>query len=485
MADPPAPRPPAAARLALLFLLSFLLYLTALGSAPIHRAQEARVAEVAREMHVSGKWLVPELNARVRLQKPPLPYWGVAASYGLLGRVNEVSARIPSALCAIAAVVLTAFLAGRLFGPRAGLLAGACLATTRIFLQQGRRAEADVPMALFVILAMVGLALGWREDRRAGRFLFFAAMGIAFMTKGVPGVVIPLLAALGWFLWERRGRAALRPSFLGGLLVTILIAAPWYVIVWRLHPDAEAVFRAETLRRLTQEAPHAEPFYFYFYRLPVDLFPWIFLLPTAWMALRVDRVAREAARLPTAWVLGGLAFLTLLHGKQPHYLVPVAPAFAILLGGGLDRSITTGRGRWLTPMRMAGAIALTAGIAIVFFMFIEPRAFGERSPRQVCAGVGARVGKAPLIFYKFSSSACVFYLRRTAEVALDDAELARFLRDQPSAFVLARRDDVSEGMRQSLERSGHAAWAIRGEHRAWVLFGPGRPLPVSPSSGLP
>ncbi len=443
------------------------------------------MAEVAREMRESGKWLVPELNARVRLQKPPLPYWAVAASYGFVGRVDERAARIPSALCAIAAVLLTAFLAGRLFGPRAALLAGACLATTRIFLQQGRRAEADVPLALFVILAMAGFELGWREDRRTGRWLFFAAMGVAFMTKGVPGVVIPLLAALAWLFWEKRGRAALHPSFLGGLVLTLLIAAPWYVTVWRLHPDATAVFQAETIRRMTEEAPHAEPFYFYLYRLPVDLLPWIFLLPAAWMAIREDPEAREAARLPAAWALGGLAFLTLLHGKQPHYLVPVAPAFAILLGGGLDRGISAGRWRWLTPMSVASAVSLTAAIAIVFFTTFEPRTFAGRSPRGVCDDVGARVGKAPLVFYKFSDSACVFYLRRTAEVAADDAELARFLRDHPDAYVLARREGLAEEIRQALRRSGRAQWAIQGGHRDWTLFGPGRPLPDPSSSVLP
>jgi 4-amino-4-deoxy-L-arabinose transferase-like glycosyltransferase len=469
------------ARSALLFLLSLLLYQSALGSAPIHRAQEARVAEVAREMRESGKWLVPELNARLRLQKPPLPYWAVAASYGFIGRVDERSARLPSALCAIAAVLLTAFLAGRLFGPRAGLLAGACLATTRIFLQQGRRAEADVPLALFVILAMVGFELGWREDRRTARWIFFAAMGVAFMTKGVPGVAIPLLAALVWLSWEKRGRAVLRPSFLGGLALTILIAAPWYVTVWRLHPDATAVFRAETIGRMTQEAPHAEPLYFYLYRLPVDLFPWILLLPTAWLALRRDPEAREAARLPAAWALGGLGFLTALHGKQPHYLVPIAPAFAILLGGGLDRALAAKRPRWLTPMSVGGVIWLTSAAAIVFFTTVEPRAFAGRSPRDACRQVSARVGKAPLVFYKFSDSACVFYLGRTAEVAADDTELARFLQEHPDAYVLARQDDGAEGMPEALRRSDRVQWVIGNKHRRWTLLGPGRPLPASSS----
>ena len=61
-------------RFALLILLAAALFFAGLGSTGIRRAQEGRVAEVAREMLASGRWLVPELNARVRLQKPPLAY---------------------------------------------------------------------------------------------------------------------------------------------------------------------------------------------------------------------------------------------------------------------------------------------------------------------------------------------------------------------------------------------------------------------------
>jgi 4-amino-4-deoxy-L-arabinose transferase-like glycosyltransferase len=137
-------------------------------------------------MLASGEWLVPELNAQVRLQKPPLAYWAAAASYRALGRVNETAARLPSALCALATVLLAAVLAGRLFGPRAGFLAGAMLATTRIFFQQARRAETDVPLALFVTLALLAFDRGFREGRAAWRMIFFLAMGLVSWRREFP-----------------------------------------------------------------------------------------------------------------------------------------------------------------------------------------------------------------------------------------------------------------------------------------------------------
>ncbi len=421
---------------ALLVLLAGALFLAGLGTVGIRRAQEARVAEVAREMLTSGEWLVPELNARVRLQKPPLAYWAVAASYRALGRVNETAARLPSALCALATVLLTAALAGRFFGPRAGFLAGAMLATTRIFLQQARRAETDVPLTLFVTLALFAFDRGFREGRAAWRVIFFIAMGLGFLAKGVPGVVIPLLATIGWLLWERRGRDALRPSFLFGILLTAAVVVPWYAYVYRLHPDAGATFQAETLRRITAEAPHAEPIVYYVYRLPVDTFPWIALLPLAIAALRADPGARRAARLPAAWLVGGLAFLTALVGKQPHYLVPLAPAMAILCAGGMDRAIAGARRPWLTPRSLAVLLAVVAAAELTFVVVAEPRMFARESPRVICSEAGRRIGEAPVVFYRFDDSVCVFYLRRTAEVLPDEAALSRALARQPAAYVL-------------------------------------------------
>jgi len=426
------------------------------------------VAEVAREMLASGRWLVPELNARVRLQKPPLAYWAVASSYRALGRIDETSARIPSAFCALATVLLASVLAGRLFGPGAGFLAGVMLATTRIFLQQARRAETDVPLTLFVTLAILAFDRGFREGRAPWRAVFFLAMGLAFMTKGVPGVAIPLVAAVAWLLWEGRGHALLRPSFPAGLLLTAVVILPWYAYVWKLHPDAGATFQAETLQRMTAEAPHAEPFFYYLYRVPVDLLPWIALLPAAWAALRADAAAWRAARLPIAWFLGGLAFLTALTGKQPHYLVPLAPPLAILCAGGMDRAIRSRRWRWIAPRPLAAMLAAVVVVELLFVTLAEPRLFSAKSPRAICRQVALRVGEAPLVFYGFDDSTCVFYMRRTATVAMNDASLRRALAQSPGAWVLARRG--KEGA--PLLRDRREVWRGESDKRALVLLAP-------------
>jgi 4-amino-4-deoxy-L-arabinose transferase-like glycosyltransferase len=462
------PSPPKVSRPLLLLLLAGVLYLIALGSAGIHRAQEARVAEVAREMRVSGDWLVPELNANVRLQKPPIAYWAVASVYAIGDRVSEAAARLPSALAALACILLTASLAGTLFGPRAGFLAGAFLATTRIFLQQGRRAETDVPLALCVVLALFAFERGFGRGRASWKAVFFAALGVGFMTKGVPGIAIPLLAAGAWLLWEGRGREITSARVAGGLLLTLAIIAPWYVLVWRMHPDATATFYAETLRRMTPEATHAGPIHYYLYRLPVDLLPWILLLPFAWPALRADPGAWRAARLPIAWAAAGLLFLTALRAKQPHYLVPVAPALAILCAAAADRAISAGRPRWLTARALYAALAVAAVLEVAFVAAIEPRIFAMKSPRVACSDAARAARGAPLVLYRFSSSPCLFYLRRTAPVAATREELARSLARHPGALVLTDKRHASDPALRDLP----VVFETRAYRRPLILLGP-------------
>jgi 4-amino-4-deoxy-L-arabinose transferase-like glycosyltransferase len=61
--------------LALLALAGALVYLPALGARDVWNPDEARYAEVAREMRERGSWLIPYLNGEVYGQKPPLSFW--------------------------------------------------------------------------------------------------------------------------------------------------------------------------------------------------------------------------------------------------------------------------------------------------------------------------------------------------------------------------------------------------------------------------
>ena len=68
---------------------------------PLLEPDEARYAEIPRQMLAEGKLLVPVLHGQPYLDKPPLLYWLVMGSYRLFG-VHDWSARLVS--CSTAAM---------------------------------------------------------------------------------------------------------------------------------------------------------------------------------------------------------------------------------------------------------------------------------------------------------------------------------------------------------------------------------------------
>ncbi|HWL74125.1 MAG TPA: glycosyltransferase family 39 protein, partial [Burkholderiaceae bacterium] len=103
---------------ALLFA-AVLPYLLNLGVSSIWDANEAFYAQTPREMIETGDYVTPSFNFQLRMNKPVLSYWNVAASYHLFG-ISEWSERLPIALGALV-IIGTAFGLGRLLG---GTVAG-------------------------------------------------------------------------------------------------------------------------------------------------------------------------------------------------------------------------------------------------------------------------------------------------------------------------------------------------------------------------
>ena len=128
-APAPAPRwhpTPIAYDLGAIVALSLAVCLFHLGSFGLWEPDEARYAEIAREMLQSGNLLVPHLNYVVYVEKPPLLYWLTMLSFWIFG-VSEFAARLPVALSAIAGILATYLFALRAFGRRHAIVAAAIL----------------------------------------------------------------------------------------------------------------------------------------------------------------------------------------------------------------------------------------------------------------------------------------------------------------------------------------------------------------------
>jgi 4-amino-4-deoxy-L-arabinose transferase-like glycosyltransferase len=326
--------------LGLLLLTAALLFFTGLGRLPLIEPDEGRNAEVGREMMASGDWITPHFNGFAVLDKPAVYFWMVAASLKTFG-VSEGAARLPSALMGAATLLLVWFLARRMFGDSAGVRAGLVFAACPLALVLAREVISDMTLTFFVTLAMVAFWLLEERNFREPRFdlLMFAAMGVAVITKGFVGVLIPLIAILIYEAARGRWREWLRLRWGWGLLVFLAVALPWFIAVSRRNPDfPRYAFWNESLKRFATGAAHRGGGILYY--IPVFLggfFPWsLFLLLAGWNRLRRWRELKQEAGRPIlfllCWATWVFVFFSLSHSKLPTYFLPAVVPLSILMG---------------------------------------------------------------------------------------------------------------------------------------------------------
>jgi 4-amino-4-deoxy-L-arabinose transferase-like glycosyltransferase len=409
--------------------LGAVLYLPGLGREILRHPLEAKYAMAAREMVRGGPWLVAHLFGQIYPDKPPLYFWATAGVTELRGgHLDEVSARLPAVAGALATLTLTLALGDALFGARVGLVSATVLATSGLFFWYARQGHPDQFLIGSVTLACLGL---WRSfttpagsHRTAWVALAYAAMALGVMSKGLLGLVLPLLAgglylALTGPLRAMPGRVGLWP----GLPVFLAVVLGWYGPAVARHGMG---YLRETLvhqqvERYARSWVHHGPWYQYFGDFTVGFLPWSLFVPAAvalaWPAWGDVRDRRRAARAPAlspgtlaatpvlfplCWFVAGFVFFSLSTGKRTAYLLPLYPAAALLVGWTWSRAMAEGRGsRWLeVPVGLlAGTAAvLAAGVLVLPRRLIPGRMVDTLVPAtlawQVVAAVTLLAGSA-------------------------------------------------------------------------------------------
>ena len=304
-----------------------------LGSFGLWEPDEARYAEIAREMIQGGGILVPHLNYVAYVEKPPLLYWLTTLSFRIFG-ISEFAARLPVAMSAIVGIFATYLFALHAFGRRHAILAGAILATTPLYALMAQVLTTDMTLTALTTIATFAFFLHWNEGGRWW-WIAYGAMGLAVMTKGPVGAAIPILATVLWLAMRRELSGAIaRFRAIPGLALTFLIAAPWFIFMSIQEPGfAKFYFVGEHLKRAFEaDYSHNEAFYFYIPVLVIGMLPWSLLVPfLTW---------RAATRNPARSFCVVAATVTLVafscaSAKLIPYVLPAVPPLVVLIADGL------------------------------------------------------------------------------------------------------------------------------------------------------
>lgn len=339
-----------------LFLASLgtLLYLTCLGLRDLWFPNEPNVAQTALTMYLSGDWVVPRRMGTVWLDYPPLIYWAGSLFSTILGAMDEVSLRLPSALGAIVLALVTCAAGSRWFGPSTGLWAGVVLLTFPQFTLQAVGYRPDMLFSLFIASGLLVYASGTGPEKRLpARVAGFVLFGLAMLTKGPLGLLLPGLVLCLWHGARQEWRPLVMLALLA--LVSLALYLAWFIACAYQVGAGDIVrelWQQNTARFTSGSRGHARPVYYYAMNLWHDMAPWSVLLPAAlWWNWR--RHTRSDSML--LWWFGVFfVFLSIAATKRQLYLLPAYPAVALLLGqwiaavvegragfSGLDRRLAT------------------------------------------------------------------------------------------------------------------------------------------------
>ena len=306
------------------------------------KPDEGRYAEIPREMVVSGDWVTPRLNDLKYFEKPPLQYWATATAYTVFGE-HQWTSRLWTALTGFAGLLLVWYAGTRLFGCAAGSYAAVLLGGSLLYVLMGHINTLDMGVTFFTTLGIVGLLLGQQagsdaRTRRNWMCLAWVALGLAVLSKGLMGLVLPGAALFLYSVAQRDITVWKRMHWGVGLLLFLLVTAPWFYLVMKANPEFfQRFFIYEHYTRFTtKQHGRYQPWYYFIPILLSGMLPWTILmfdtLTRTWKSSLLAGNIFNPERFLLIWVVFVYVFFSVSGSKLPSYLLPIFPALALLMG---------------------------------------------------------------------------------------------------------------------------------------------------------
>jgi 4-amino-4-deoxy-L-arabinose transferase-like glycosyltransferase len=357
----------------LLLYASFTLF-----SPPLLDDADSVHAEVAREMVARHDGITLYANGIRYLEKAPLMYWSMAASFTLFGP-QEWAARLPLAIATLALFLVVYATGRRLFASdTSGFYAALILLTSPGIFIYTRIIIPDVIVCLWLSLAMLlfWISLEQPQPSRATAWGFAAACALNVLTKGLIGIVFPLAIVVIFLLLNRNLGHLRRWHPFSSLLVFLLIALPWHLAAGIANPsqgnpggimpapgNVHGFFwfyfiNEQVLRYLNRRVPRdydTVPLLLFWGLLAAWLMPWIAFVFKAIVPARTE----QAWKLLAIWAAVVMLFFS-FSTRQEYYALPALPPLALMIGGWLAREEKCSA---RDPLRIAGR-----RIAIVLFL---------------------------------------------------------------------------------------------------------------------
>ena len=368
-----------------LALLAGPMFFFRLGQYGLVNQDEVIFQQIAARMATTGNWLDYEIPGRTLttggMMTAPLLFHAKACLIRLFGD-NRWTMRMPSALFALIAVLLTCRFAIRLGGRRVGFLAGLILLTTWqfVFWHSGRTGELEPLIVCLTILAADSFL---RAMETGDGFLRHHICLILLAQLKLPFLIIPTLAELLFFATTRRAQERMREWAVLGLVLFPLAALwPLFLMITRMHvfcQGARFMLEQTTSPEWVESRRYAHPLgnAWYYGRIVLfGAFPYALAYPPAvLLAMKRCRTAATGLRqrLGLALVAAVLVFFVVVARKCPWYIMPIYPFLSVFVALWLDR-LRQEPQNLAARLGMASVLSL---MALVHVDIMQPNPFAQ------------------------------------------------------------------------------------------------------------
>lgn len=422
-------------------IVAAIVFFWGLGSMDLLSLNEGRRALAIQEMVSSGNWLLPHLNGELYLTKPPLLYW-LSSSLAFIWGVNEWTLRLPSALAAIAVLIMVYRYALQQSGKWAALFAVQLLIANLSFAMRGRRGEIEMLLTALCVGSLLS-ALQYIQSQSSKNWIILSyfLLALALMTKGPLVILLVTLPLLIAAIYSKNPHIKAVLLSGRGWLIFLVVGLTWYAIVsWQLGFDIWAtIAKHDMLDKMQSES--AKPILSYLAWIAVDfmLLIGLFLVGVKEFFKQQFQQSRQLVLL--AATILPLIIFSLFSYKHDKYLLPIYPLIAILLAIKLAEifdAATEAKKKIIVII----ALLLPIGSAI-FYTLLEPKVFAYRvAVFPTFSAWVPTIKQTDLYAYQKIDSRLVYYANRPIKI-LDKNKLEQAKSMHRSFLLLVESDNLS------------------------------------------
>lgn len=422
-------------------IVAAIVFFWGLGSMDLLSLNEGRRALAIQEMVSSGNWLLPHLNGELYLTKPPLLYW-LSSSLAFIWGVNEWTLRLPSALAAIAVLIMVYRYALQQSGKWAALFAVQLLIANLGFAMLGRRAEIEMLLTALCVGSLLS-ALQYIQSQSSKNWIILSyfLLALALMTKGPLVILLVTLPLLIAAIYSKNPHIKAVLLSGRGWLIFLVVGLTWYAIVsWQLGFDIWAtIAKRDMLDKMQSES--AKPILSYLAWIAVDfmLLIGLFLVGVKEFFKQQFQQSRQLVLL--AATILPLIIFSLFSNKHAKYLLPIYPLIAILLAiklAAIFDAATEAKKKIIVII----ALLLPIGFAI-FYALLEPKVFAYRvAVFPTFSAWVPTIKQTDLYAYQEIDSRLVYYANRPIKI-LDKNKLEQAKSMHRSFLLLVESDNLS------------------------------------------